>query len=107
VAAYVTEAPMVRSERNGTDRTYTEARARFREAAEQLAVRLRWLSIVAIPVLAYLSGRPIRSPWFELLVASAGAYNLMVQKALAGGRRGPALSIGTAALDSCYLFAMC
>jgi two-component system, NarL family, sensor kinase len=98
---------MVRSERNATEWTSTEARARFREAAEQLAVRLRWLSIVAIPVLAYLSGQPIRSPWFEVLVASAGVYNLLVKNALAGGRRGQALSIGTAALDSCYLFAMC
>ena len=34
VAAYETEAPMVRSERNATDWTSTEARARFREAAE-------------------------------------------------------------------------
>jgi hypothetical protein len=33
VAAYDTEAPMVRSERNATDWTSTEARARFREAA--------------------------------------------------------------------------
>ncbi|HSD09901.1 MAG TPA: hypothetical protein VLF14_02890 [Candidatus Binatia bacterium] len=88
---------MDRSERNATDSS-TEARARFREAGEQLAVRLRWLSIVAIPMLAYLSGRPIRSPWFELLVASAGIYNLVVKKALAAGRRGPALSTGTGSL---------
>ena len=63
---------MARSERNGADRTSTEARARFRETAEQLAVRLRWLSIVAIPALAYLSAAPVHSPWFEMLVVGAG-----------------------------------
>ena len=34
VAAYETDVPMVRSERNATDWTSTEARGRFREAAE-------------------------------------------------------------------------
>ena len=86
--------------------TSTEARARFQEAAEQLAVRLRWLSIGAIPVLAFLSGEPVRSPWFESLVASAGVYNFVVSRALARGRRGPALSTGTAAIDCLYLFSM-
>jgi hypothetical protein len=57
---------MARSERNGADRTSTEARARFRETAEHLAVRLRWLSIVAIPAPAYLSAAPVYSPWFEI-----------------------------------------
>ena len=89
-----------------TDWTSTEARARFREAAEQLAVRLRWLSIGAIPVLAFLSDEPVRSPWFETLVASAGAYNFLVSRALARGRRGPELSTGTAAIDCLYLFFM-
>src|SRR5439155_6299197 len=88
------------------DWTSTEARARFREAAEQLAVRLRWLSIGAIPVLAFLSDEPVRSPWFETLVASAGAYNFLVSRALARGRRGPELSTGTAAIDCLYLFFM-
>jgi signal transduction histidine kinase len=91
---------------DGTDGTSTEARARFREAAEQLAVRLRWLSIGAIPVLAFLSDEPVRSPWFETLVASAGAYNFLVSRALARGRRGPELSTGTAAIDCLYLFFM-
>jgi signal transduction histidine kinase len=98
---------MARSERNGADRTSTEARARFREAAEQLAVRLRWLSIIAIPVLAYLSAEPVRSPWFEMLVAGAGVYNFALSRALARGRSGPELSLGTAVLDSAFLFLMC
>lgn len=86
-------------ERNTAEWASTEARARFRETAEQLAVRLRWLSLVAIPILAYLSGKPIRSPWFEIVVASAGVYNLVVSWALAKRRGGPALSITTAGLD--------
>jgi signal transduction histidine kinase len=98
---------MARSERNGADRMATEARARFREAAEQLAVRLRWLSIVAIPALAYLSPQPIRWPWFPMLVAGAGVYNFALARALTRGRSGPALSIGTAILDSVFLFLMC
>ena len=97
---------MARSERNGTDRMATEARARFREAAEQLAVRLRWLSIVAIPVLAYLSPQPVRWPWFQMLVAGAGVYNFALAHALARGRCRPALSVGTAVLDSVFLFLM-
>ena len=98
---------MAPSDRNAADWPSSEARARFREAAEQLAVRLRWLSIVAIPFLAYLSGEPVRTPWFEMLVASAGVYNFVVSRTLARGRRGPELSIGTAALDSVYLLALC
>ncbi len=98
---------MARSERNGADRTSTEARARFRETAEQLAVRLRWLSIVAIPALAYLSAEPVHSPWFEGLVVGAGIYNFALSHALARGRGGPALSLGTAVLDSVFLFLMC
>ncbi|HUE39676.1 MAG TPA: hypothetical protein VMR29_09240, partial [Candidatus Binatia bacterium] len=86
------------------DWTSTEARERFREAAEQLAVRLRWLSIGAIPILAFLSNEAVASPWFEILVASAGGYNFVVSRALARGRRGPALSTGTAANDCGYLF---
>lgn len=88
------------------DWTSTEARERFREAAEQLAVRLRWLSIGAIPILAFLSNQAVASPWFEILVASAGGYNFVVSRALARGRRGPALSTGTAAIDCGYLFLM-
>jgi signal transduction histidine kinase len=97
---------MALSERNAADWTSGEARARFREAAERLAVRLRWLSIVAIPVLAYLSAEPIRSPWFEMFVVGAGAYNLALSRALVRGRCGTALSVGTAVLDSVFLFLM-
>jgi signal transduction histidine kinase len=98
---------MIEARRNTADETSTEARARFRETAERLAVRLRWFSIAAIPLLAYLSGEPIRSPWFELLIVTAGIYNAMVAHALGRGRRGASLSIGTAALDSLYLFFLC
>ncbi len=98
---------MARSERNAADWTSTEAQAQFREAAERLAVRLRWLSIGAIPVLAYLSAEPIRSPWFEMLVAGAAAYNFALSRALARGRCGAAWSVGTAVLDSVFLFLMC
>jgi hypothetical protein len=61
---------MARSERNGADRTSTEARARFREAAKQRAARLGRLSIVAIPALAHLSAEPVR--WARLPENNAG-----------------------------------
>jgi signal transduction histidine kinase len=86
--------------------TSSAARARFRESAEQLVVRLRWLSIGAIPMLAYLSDEPVRSPWFELVVASAVVYNWVVSRTLDRVRRGVELSAGTAALDCLYLFVL-
>jgi len=98
---------MARSERNGADPTSTEARARFRETAEELAVRLRWLSIVAIPGLAYLSAEPVRFPWFEILVAGGGAYNFGLSRALSRRQAGPTLSLGTAVIDSVFLFLLC
>jgi signal transduction histidine kinase len=80
-----------------------DAEERFRTRAEQLAVRLRWLSIGAIPFLAYLSDQPIRTPWFEVVVATAIVYNFAVARSLARGRRGAVLSIGTAVQDSVYV----
>ena len=80
-----------------------DAEERFRISAELLAVRLRWFSIVVIPVLAHLSGQPVSSPWFEVLMLTAVGYNFAVARSLAGGRRGPVLSVGTALQDSAYL----
>jgi signal transduction histidine kinase len=95
------------SERYAADGTSTEARARSREAAEQLAVRLRWLSIGAIPVLAHVSGDPVRSPWFELSIAGAALYNLVVTYVLGRGHREAALSVGTAITDCAFLLLLC
>jgi signal transduction histidine kinase len=83
-----------------------EAEARFRTFSEALAVRLRWLSIAAIPLLAYASGKPLSHPGFELLVASAGVYNFFVARSLARGPQGRWLSLGTGTLDSLYIFGM-
>jgi len=98
---------MLRQQRYAGEWTLAEARNRSRAAAEQLAVRLRWLSIVAIPIIAYLSGKPLRHPWFELLVVGAAVYNVTVMIALARGQRVTTLSFGTAVTDSLILIAMC
>ena len=98
---------MSRSDQNAVDWTLAEAHARSREAAEQLAVRLRWLSIGVIPAIAYLSGEVIRSPWFEALLAATVVYNWTVWRALESGQRATFLSIATAVLDSLLLMALC
>jgi signal transduction histidine kinase len=98
---------MSRSDQNAADWTLAEAHARSREAAEQLAVRLRWLSIGAIPAIAYLSPAGVRSPWFEMLLAATVVYNWTVWRALESGRRATSLSIATAVLDSLLLAALC
>lgn len=98
---------MIRSEQNAADWALSEARARSRESAEQLAVRLRWLSIVAMPIVARLSGQPIRSPWFEGLLVLGIAYNLSISRALGRGWRAPSLSLATAVTDSLFLLMSC
>jgi signal transduction histidine kinase len=88
------------------DSTLDEARARFRETAERLAVHLRWLSLGVIPILAYASDRVVRSPWFEVVCLAGLVYNWIVRRGLAGGRRTPAFSYGTAIVDSLFLTLM-
>ena len=68
---------------------------------------MRWISIVAIPVIAYLSGDPVRWGWFLALVVGAGIYNLSVMYALGRGQGVGTLSIGTAVTDSLFLLLMC
>jgi signal transduction histidine kinase len=98
---------MLRSQRNAAEWTLAEARSRSREAAEQLAVRLRWLSIAAIPAIAWLSGEPVSWPWFALLIAAAALYNFTVIYALRRGRRIALLTTGTALVDSLFLLLLC
>jgi hypothetical protein len=83
-----------------------EAQARFRGFSERLAVRLRWLSCVAIPLLAYAADRPIDHPWFEGFVLVTAAYNLFVAGSLARGVESPSLSLGTALVDGALLLGL-
>ena len=104
VAAWPT---MLRSQQSAAEWTLAEARTRSREFAEKLAVQLRWVSIVAIPVIAYLSGDPVRWVPFMALVVGAAVYNITVMYALGRGQRVSTLSIGTAVTDSLFLLFMC
>lgn len=83
-----------------------EAQTRFRGFSEHLAVRLRWLSCAAIPLLAYASDRPIHHPWFEGFVLLAAGYNVFVAGSLARGLESPFLSLGTALVDGALLLAL-
>jgi signal transduction histidine kinase len=98
---------MSRSDQTAAEWTLAEARARSREAAEQLAVRLRWLSIGVIPLIAYLSAERIRSPWFEALLLTTVVYNWLVRRVLARGQHATSLSVATAICDSLLLMALC
>ena len=97
---------MARSERNGADQTSTEARARSAKPPSGSRYGLRWLSIVAIPALAYLSAAPVHSPWFEMLVVGPGIYNFALSHALARGRSGPGVDPRHGRTDSVFLFLM-
>jgi signal transduction histidine kinase len=83
----------------------SKAEEHFRLAAETLAVRLRWLSIGAIPILALASGEAVSWRWFGLLLASAVVYNGVVSYRVRAGQVGQVSSVGTAVLDSFYLAA--
>lgn len=98
---------MVQSGRDAPDWTLNEARARLREAAEALAVRLRWLSVPAIPALAYFANEPVESPWFQALIVFVVAYNLGISAALVRGGQSDSLSAATAILDSVTLTGFC
>lgn len=98
---------MMRVVERASETSVADAEDRFRLSAERLAVRLRWLSIAAIPALALVSPRTVAWAWFELLVATAVLYNVTVSRSLARGTRRPLLSVGTAVVDSLYLTALC
>jgi len=83
-----------------------EAEARFRAFSETLAVRLRWLSLAVIPVLAYASGAEVSRPWFEGLVAFTVVYNLILIRELHARTPGMALSFGTAVADCVLLLGL-
>ena len=98
---------MLRNQTNAAEWTLAEAQSRSREAGEQLAVRLRWLSIAAIPAIAWLSGEPVSWIWFGLLIVLAGVYNVTIIYALGRGQRIAPLSLGTAIVDSLFVLLLC
>lgn len=94
------------SAENVADATIAEARERSREAAERLAVKLRWISLLMIPAIVLVSGEPLLRPWFESAIVLSLIYNGALSLALARGASALSLSLGTSVIDSMLLLAM-
>lgn len=64
-----------------------DAEERFGFRAEQLAVRLRWISIAAIPVLACASDQRVSHPAFEIVFLTTVVYDFAVARSEEEQRR--------------------
>lgn len=93
-------------EENDASTMLAEARARSREAAERLAVTLRWISLIVMVALAWISGQPVTRPGFDAAIALGLMYNGAVSLAVARGASAQSLSVGTSVVDSIFLLAL-